>query len=264
MESQVTFIADNELYVIVVIIGLAYFASHVLEPLVPFFRSDVHWPKPQISFALLRATQTLGQGSIEHIELVVECHLVVLLDVPESENTDADLSKDIPLLGDAVGLAGMVDESSQVALLGGVNDLALAGLHQVSAGGNGVLLDPPPALFGINGENLSDVLHDEIPLLDLLAGIEPPPFASGGKGVHQGILVLLELPIIAQIVASARLIVALSRDHPVDAAIAAVVGDIRVLVYSALENGYLSGSDCGTHRQYYSSSFFGCFRLRSR
>lgn len=117
----------------------------------------------------------------------------------------------------------MVDKPGQIALFCGVNDLAFAGFHQVSTGRDRVLFDPSPALFRVNGENLANVLHDEVALANPLTGAESPALAACRKRVHEGVLVLLELAILAQIVASAGVVVALGRNHAVDAPVSAIV-----------------------------------------
>jgi hypothetical protein len=43
--------------------------------------------------------------------LIIEGKFLILFDIPESEDADANLSENIPLLGDAVGFAGVVDEA---------------------------------------------------------------------------------------------------------------------------------------------------------
>lgn len=70
---------------------------------------------------------------MEHIELIVKCEFLVLLNVPYCENADAHFSQHIPLLRDAIRLAGVVDESSQVPLISRVNHLMVIEFHEVSA-----------------------------------------------------------------------------------------------------------------------------------
>ena len=141
MEAAVASIAYYQLNVVIFIVLCTDLASHVLKTLVPLFSSDIGGSETQISFASFGATQTLGQRSAVYVKLVVKCKLFVLLDVPKGEYADAYLPEDIPLLGNAVGFARVVDKAGQVALVSRVNDFSLTGFHEISACGFAVLLN---------------------------------------------------------------------------------------------------------------------------
>lgn len=157
------------------------------------------------------------------------------MDVLQCEDADADLSQHVPFLGDAVGLARVVDEPGQVAFVGRVDDFSLGGLHEIGAGGLAELFDPRLAEFRVGGEDLPDVLHDERSSRDRLSSAKPPPLPARRHRIHIGILMLLKLAIGAEFTAIAGVIVAFSRDHAVEAPFSAVVGDVGVL------NGVLIG-----------------------
>lgn len=133
MEAFVALITDDELDIVIIEVFLADFAGHILQSFVPLLRSDVSWPQAEVTFAAFGPAETFGQRSAVNIELVIEVELLVLLDVLQREDADADLSQHVPFLGDAVGLAGVVDEPGQVALVGRVDDFSLGGLHEVGA-----------------------------------------------------------------------------------------------------------------------------------
>lgn len=84
---------------------------------------------PQVAFAFAGTAVALSEGSLEEIELVVECELLVLADVLQSENTHAYLSKDIPLLGLAIWLARVIDQAGHIAHEGWINYLVVCCLH---------------------------------------------------------------------------------------------------------------------------------------
>lgn len=134
METSVAVVAYYQLHIVIVIILVADLAGHVLETFVPLLGADVGGPQTKVPFALLGAAEAFGEGSTVDIKLVVECEFLFLLDIPESENADAYFPKDVPLLSDAVGFAGVVDEPGEIALVGGVDNLSLRGLHQICAG----------------------------------------------------------------------------------------------------------------------------------
>jgi len=122
---------------------------------------------------------------------------LVLFDVSQCKDTDAYLSQNIPFLGDAIRLAGVVDETSEVSLFGGVDDLPLRSLHQVSTRGNAIRLYSAATLLRVNCKDLPDVLHDEVALANALSCTEPPTLTTCRKGIHESILMLLELPVLA-------------------------------------------------------------------
>jgi hypothetical protein len=134
MKTFVAFIANYELNVVVLEIFLTDFACHILKTLVPLFSTYVSRSQTQITLAFFGAAEALGKGRAVDIELVVEGEFFILHNVSEGEDANADFSEHIPLLGDAVGLAGVVDEPSEVALVCGVDNLALGSLHEVGAG----------------------------------------------------------------------------------------------------------------------------------
>ncbi len=88
MKSSITLVTDDQLSIIIVVVFVAYLARHILQPFVPFLSSNVHGSEPQIALTSLSAAQTLGQGSVEDIELVVERQLLVILNILESKYTD--------------------------------------------------------------------------------------------------------------------------------------------------------------------------------
>jgi len=55
------------------------------------------------------------------------------VDVPDAEDAYADLAEHVPLLGDAVRRARVVDEARHVALVRGVDHLFGRNAHQVRA-----------------------------------------------------------------------------------------------------------------------------------
>lgn len=243
MESKITLIAYNEFDIVIIIVGLTNLASHILESLIPFFWGNVHWSKPQISLTFFSITKTFSQRSIKNIELIVEGELIILFNIPKSKNTYTDLAEDIPFLGNTIRLARMVNKACQVSFFSRIYNLTFARFHEVGTSRNRILLDSSSTLIRVNGENLTNILHDEITLTNPFSSAQPPSFTSSWEGVNKCVLVLLELTIITKIVTPTRLIVALSRDHSVDTAIPAVIGDIRMFIYSKLVRKYLSGSD---------------------
>lgn len=142
MEALVALVADDQLYIVIVEVFLANLAGHVLEAFVPLFGSDVGGSESQIALAPFGAAEAFGEWSAVDIKLIVEGEFFVLLDVLECEDADANLPQNVPFLGDAVGLAGVVDESRQIAFVGGVDDLAFGCFHEVGASRFAVLLYP--------------------------------------------------------------------------------------------------------------------------
>ena len=104
MKSFVTLITDNQLFVIILAIFHAYFTGHILQPFIPFLCCNVSWLEAEISFALFGPTKTFRQGSAVHIKLVIECHLLILLDIPQRKDTNTNLTQHVPLLSDTVWL----------------------------------------------------------------------------------------------------------------------------------------------------------------
>ena len=140
VEALVALVADDQLYIVIVEVFLADLAGHVFETLVPLFGSDVGGPESQIPLASFGAAEAFGERGAVDIKLIVEGEFFVLLDVLECEDADANLPQNVPFLGDAVGFAGVIDESRQIALVGGVDDLALRCFHEVGASRFAVLL----------------------------------------------------------------------------------------------------------------------------
>lgn len=264
MEALVALIANDQLYIVVLVGKVAYLADHVLQPLVPLFSRDLSGPESEVPFALLGATEAFGEGRAIDIKLVVKGELLVLQNILGGEYSDADFPQHIPLLGDAVRVAGVVDEASQVALVGRVDHLSLRSFHQVRARGLRVLAHSKPPDFGVYREDLPDVLHDEVASLDELASLEAPALAPRWERVNASVVMLLEFAVLAEVPAVASLVIALGRNHPVQAAVPTVIGHICILGRAASSNKYVSFSPLGRHRQLSMSSFLGVFLLRSR
>lgn len=125
VESSITFIADDEFDIVVIVVLITELASHILQTLIPFLSSDIHRPESQIALAFLGSAQAFRQRGVEDVKLVVECQLHVFFDVPECEYSDTDLSEYVPLLRNTVWLAGVVDEPSEIPLFGWIDDLPL-------------------------------------------------------------------------------------------------------------------------------------------
>ena len=104
MKSFVTLITDNQLFVIILAIFHTYFTGHILQPFIPFLCCNIGWLEAEISFALFGSTKTFRQGSTVHIKLVIECHLLILLDIPQRKDTNTNLTQHVPLLSDTVWL----------------------------------------------------------------------------------------------------------------------------------------------------------------
>lgn len=51
VEPSVAIVTYNEFYIIVVIVFVTDFASHVFQTFIPFFSTDIGWPETQIAFA---------------------------------------------------------------------------------------------------------------------------------------------------------------------------------------------------------------------
>lgn len=124
VEAPVAVVADDQLYVIIVIVFVANLAGHVFQTLVPLLGTDVGWSKTEVTFAFLRPTETFCERRAIDIELIVKCKLFIFFNIAQSKDSDANFSKDIPLLGDAVRFARVVDETSQVSLIGRVDNLS--------------------------------------------------------------------------------------------------------------------------------------------
>jgi len=134
VEALVAHVAEQQPVLELLGILIADGAGHVLEPVLPFLERELRRLEAQVLLAVLRAAQALRQRRLEAVKLVVEVELLVLEDVLDRENANADLSEDVPLLGDAVRVARVVNEPREVAFVGWVDHLVLVDLHHVSAG----------------------------------------------------------------------------------------------------------------------------------
>jgi hypothetical protein len=163
VEALVTLIANDQFNIVIIEVFFTDFASHVLKALVPLFSSDVGGAKTEIAFTTLGPAQALGKRSAVDVKLIVKGQFFVFLDVLQSKDADTDLTQYIPLLSNTVGLARMVDESCEVALVGRVDDLALRCFHEVGAGRLAVFLHSGLPEVRVGRKDLPDVLHDERP-----------------------------------------------------------------------------------------------------
>lgn len=186
------------------------------------------------------------------------------MDVPNGENSYTNLTKHVPFPGDAVWLARMIDEPSQIAFIGGINHLPIWGFHQIVASRTRVLFDSHLTYFRCGGENFSNVLHDEFPSSDELTCLETPSLAPCREGVNISILMLLKLSVLTEISTITCLIIALSWNHSVQASFPTIIGHISVLWISSFKNIYFESGSRGRHKQLSISSFLGVFLLRSR
>ena len=123
MEPFVAVVADYQLYIVVVVVFVADLAGHVLESFVPLLSGNVGGSESEIAFALFGATQALGEGGTIDIKLVVKSKFLIVLNISKRKYPHTNLTEHIPLLRDAVRLAGVVDKSGDVAFVGGVDDL---------------------------------------------------------------------------------------------------------------------------------------------
>jgi len=134
VEPFVTIIANDQLYIVVIIVFVTNFAGHILKSLVPLFCSYICGSQPQVTLASPGATKALSQRSTIHIKLIIEGKLLILLNVPKCKYSNTNFSQNVPFLRNAVRFARMVDKPCNVSLVSRINDFSLRGFHQISAG----------------------------------------------------------------------------------------------------------------------------------
>lgn len=176
----------------------------------------------EVAFALGSAAVALGEWSLEEVKLVVKGELFVFLDVLDGEDAHADFAQDVPLARLAVGVTGVVDEAGDVAYVCGVDHFIVGSPHQVCARGRLVLLDAFFAQVGVDGEDFPHVLHDEGALGDEFSGEQAPALLFRLSWEHPGVLVQLEMPVLAKYSTGTSASEAFSGDAAVDAALPAV------------------------------------------
>lgn len=232
MKPFVTFIANYQLFIIIITIFHAKFTSHIFKSLIPFFRSYISWLQPQVSFTSLCPTQTLCQWSAVHIELIVKCQFFIFLDVLEWENTNANFPQNVPFLRNTIRFTGVINKPCMITFISGINNLSFWGLHQISARRVAVLLYSGSTFFTICGKDFTNILHDEITSVDFFSCKQPPSFSWGWFGINTRVLMFLELSVLAHLATITRFIITLSRHHSVQTSLATIVWDIVELVKS--------------------------------
>jgi len=100
-------------------------AYHILEPIVPLVGCDIGGSQSQIALAFLGTAQAFGKRSAINIEMVIKCKLLVLLHVSDGENTNTNLAQHVPFSCYAVGFTRVINEPSQITLIGGVNNFTI-------------------------------------------------------------------------------------------------------------------------------------------
>ena len=159
---------------------------------------------------------------MEDVEFVVETELLALFDIFYGHDSDFDLASDVPLARLAVRVTRVVYEPCHISFVGGVDDFLRAQPHHVGACGLRIVLKAFAAFFGVDAQHLANVLDDESLLRYKLGGHESESFFSKLHGVNAGVLVSLELAVLAMLSARAHAVVALYRDDRVKALAAAV------------------------------------------
>lgn len=193
--------------------------------------------EPQVALALLCATVALGERRFECIELVIKSKFFVLLDVAPRKNANGCLFTDRPLPCFAVRIARVVDEASDIAEDGRVDDLTVLSSHHVRARRHFVLFYALLANGRVLVEHLAHVLHDEGALGEKFAGGQTPAFLLRLDRVDVRILMQLKPTIAARVAHWANFFCAILGHRPVETLLTAVVALLLVfedLVAAAL------------------------------
>lgn len=196
MEATITFVTEEQFIIILCGLHLTDFAEHGLKVLFPLLLGDVGWFESEVPLTVGYPAETLGQGRVVGVKLVIKGQLFIFVDVSVGEYTDAHLSQHVPLHCDAIGFTRVVYEPSQISLISWVNNLLIIDLHQVCASRFGVLLSSAPTEGALSLEDLANILHDELSLVNLFSRRQTPSFSATPERIYARILVFLEATVL--------------------------------------------------------------------
>lgn len=165
---------------------------------------------------LLTAVTWLGVGAVA-VDIVVEHELLTGADGAAGKNAHAQLLAHHPLVDITVGIARMVAEPAQVALLSGIDKLALGERHEVKVlDALAVVLDHPVPERRLI-DDLANVLENEVVWLQVPVRPQAEPLLVGLDDRNIGILLALKPLVLTTRPAVAVSIYALNFGRAVDA-----------------------------------------------
>mmetsp|Transcript_22873 Transcript_22873/g.39528 ORF Transcript_22873/g.39528 Transcript_22873/m.39528 type:complete len:305 (-) Transcript_22873:377-1291(-) len=128
------------------------------------------------------------------IELVVVRQRLAGENVPHRENADAGTALDDPALQLAVGVTGMVDESTVAAAVFAVHEQTVVQLHDVKIAvrGGQLSLTGHSSVHLCEIDHLAHVLHDQRAILDCLLGAQAKAHLELSEHLCFGVLALLQ------------------------------------------------------------------------
>lgn len=121
------------------------------------------------------------------VDIVVEHQLFTSFDRSFSKYAHAQLLSNNPFVDIAVGVARVIAESTEIALLGGVDKFSLAQGHEIKVLDAFLVVHVHSAAKGLLGDDLANILKDEISRLEVGVGPQAVAFLVGLDDRHIGI-----------------------------------------------------------------------------
>uniref|UniRef100_A0A6B0VA19 Putative histone lysine n methyltransferase nsd3 n=1 Tax=Ixodes ricinus TaxID=34613 RepID=A0A6B0VA19_IXORI len=151
------------------------------------------------------------------VEVVVEGELCAWCDVSDGKDADTGVSVDSPLLGLAVGIAGVVHEARQVSPWPRVDDAVPVQGEEVEVAAVLQVKPRQAALAFLLVDDLPDVLHDEVARSQGLVGAQAPAPPLGPYHRHLGVLAPQKVLVFAVLTGGAQVRAALVQQQAVKA-----------------------------------------------
>lgn len=144
----------------------------------------------------LAAVAGLRIGTVS-VHVVVEDQLLASFDAPLGKDTHAQLLADNPFVHVAVGIAGVIAEAAEIALLGRIDELVLREGHEVEMLDAFLVILYRALPKGRLVDDLADVLEDKVVGFQVNIGPEPEALFFGLNDRDVGVLPLLKSLVLA-------------------------------------------------------------------